>query len=88
MRKVNTSFIDTRSRELTFILENVRNGAAFRCIEAIGQAISYGMNTQTESDPLTGLYVALFASYLICMTWLTDQTAALLLPCSELPLFR
>lgn len=35
--------------------ENVRNGAAFRCVEAIGQAISYGMNTQTESDPLTGL---------------------------------
>lgn len=38
--------------------ENVRNGAAFRCIEAIGQAIAYGMNTQTTSDPLTGLYVS------------------------------
>lgn len=37
-------------------LENVRNGAAFRCIEAIGQAIAYGMNTQTESNPLIGLY--------------------------------
>jgi len=40
--------------------ENVRNGAAFRCIEAIGQAVAYGMNTQTESDPLTGLYVLPF----------------------------
>jgi hypothetical protein len=38
-------------------LENVRNGAAFRCIEAIGQAIAYGMNTQTTSNPLIGLYV-------------------------------
>lgn len=38
-------------------LENVRNGAAFRCIEAIGQAISYGMNTQTTNNPLVGLYV-------------------------------
>lgn len=37
-------------------LENVRNGAAFRCIEAIGQAIAYGMNTQTKSNPLIGLY--------------------------------
>lgn len=37
-------------------LENVRNGAAFRCIEAIGQAIAYGINTQTESNPLIGLY--------------------------------
>ena len=42
---------------LTTTLENVRNGAAFRCIEAIGQAIAYGMNTQTKSDPLVGLYV-------------------------------
>jgi hypothetical protein len=40
-------------------LENVRNGAAFRCIEAIGQAVAYGMNTQTTSDPLIGLYVLL-----------------------------
>lgn len=39
------------------LLENVRNGAAFRCIEAIGQAIAYGMNTQTSSSPLVGLYV-------------------------------
>jgi hypothetical protein len=35
--------------------ENVRNGAAFRCIEAVGQAIAYGMNTQTTSNPLIGL---------------------------------
>ena len=37
------------------ILENVRNGAAFRCIEAVGQAIAYGMNTQTTNNPLVGL---------------------------------
>lgn len=42
---------------LMVTLENVRNGAAFRCIEAIGQAIAYGMNTQTTSNPLIGLYV-------------------------------
>jgi hypothetical protein len=40
---------------LTPCSENVRNGAAFRCLEAIGQAIAYGMNTQTKSDPLVGL---------------------------------
>lgn len=36
-------------------IENVRNGAAFRCIEAVGQAIAYGMNTQTTNDPMIGL---------------------------------
>ncbi|OTB02562.1 hypothetical protein M426DRAFT_322496 [Hypoxylon sp. CI-4A] len=36
---------------------NVRNGAAFRCLEAIGQAISYGMNTQIKSNPLIGFCV-------------------------------
>lgn len=36
---------------------NVRNGAAFRCIEAIGQAIAYGMNTKTKSSPLIGFCV-------------------------------
>ncbi|KAG9192301.1 hypothetical protein G6011_11035 [Alternaria panax] len=36
---------------------NVRNGAAFRCLEAIGQAISYGMNTQIETSPLVGFCV-------------------------------
>jgi hypothetical protein len=40
---------------LMTILENVRNGAAFRCIEAVGQAIAYGMNTQTTNNPLIGL---------------------------------
>ena len=53
-------------------LENVRNGAAFRCIEAIGQAIAYGMNTQTTSNPLIGLYVTSFHLYThlssICLT--------------------
>lgn len=36
---------------------NVRNGAAFRCLEAIGQAISYGMNTQIKTSPLIGFCV-------------------------------
>lgn len=36
---------------------NVRNGAAFRCLEAIGQAVSYGMNTQITASPLTGFCV-------------------------------
>lgn len=36
---------------------NVRNGAAFRCLEAVGQAISYGMNTQIKTSPMIGLYV-------------------------------
>lgn len=31
-----------------------------RCLEAVGQAISYGMNTQIEANPLIGLYVLLF----------------------------
>ncbi|KAK4234383.1 major facilitator superfamily domain-containing protein [Achaetomium macrosporum] len=37
---------------------NVRNGAAFRCLEAVGQAISYGMNTQIEASPLIGFIVS------------------------------
>jgi hypothetical protein len=36
---------------------NIRNGAAFRCLEAIGQAISYGMNTQIKTSPLVGFCV-------------------------------
>lgn len=36
---------------------NVRNGAAFRCLEAIGQAVSYGMNTQIKTSPLIGFCV-------------------------------
>jgi hypothetical protein len=35
----------------------VRNGAAFRCLEAVGQAISYGMNTQIKTSPLIGMCV-------------------------------
>lgn len=44
-----------RRHALTFVLANVRNGAAFRCLEAIGQAISYAMNTQIKTSPLIGL---------------------------------
>ncbi|KAI1138389.1 MFS general substrate transporter [Hypoxylon sp. FL0543] len=38
---------------------NVRNGAAFRCLEAVGQAISYGMNTQIKANTLVGFCVTL-----------------------------
>lgn len=44
---------------ITLCLANVRNGAAFRCLEAIGQAISYGMNTQIKTSPLIGFCVTL-----------------------------
>ncbi|KAJ3526146.1 hypothetical protein NM208_g11331 [Fusarium decemcellulare] len=55
---------------------NVRNGAAFRCIEAIGQAIAYGMNTQTKSDPLVGFCVtfALLGAALLPMIMLVNTT--------------
>ncbi|WVR06712.1 hypothetical protein IAU60_003744 [Kwoniella sp. DSM 27419] len=36
---------------------NVRNGAAFRCIEAIGQAVAYGMNSKAGQSPLVGFCV-------------------------------
>ncbi|KAJ5329935.1 hypothetical protein N7452_010325 [Penicillium brevicompactum] len=56
--------------------ENVRNGAAFRCIEAVGQAIAYGMNTQTTNDPMTGFCVtfALLAAALYPMIMLVNTT--------------
>ncbi|KAJ5202096.1 uncharacterized protein N7498_006759 [Penicillium cinerascens] len=56
--------------------ENVRNGAAFRCIEAIGQAISYGMNTQTTNNPLVGFGVtfALLGAALFPMIKLVNTT--------------
>ncbi|KAM0280326.1 hypothetical protein ACHAO9_011249 [Fusarium lateritium] len=56
--------------------ENVRNGAAFRCIEAIGQAIAYGMNSQTKSDPLVGFCVtfALLGASLLPMVMLVNTT--------------
>lgn len=56
--------------------ENVRNGAAFRCIEAVGQAIAYGMNTQTTSDPIIGFGVTfgLLGAALIPMIMLVNTT--------------
>ncbi|RJE23431.1 hypothetical protein PHISCL_04239 [Aspergillus sclerotialis] len=56
--------------------ENVRNGAAFRCIEAVGQAIAYGMNTQTESNPLVGFCVTfgLLGAAIIPMAILVNTT--------------
>lgn len=55
-------------------LENVRNGAAFRCIEAVGQAIAYGMNTQTTSDPIIGLYASFSSSLIFFMHQLTVKS--------------
>lgn len=60
MRRVSNSIDSGLSQgkldwPLMTTLENVRNGAAFRCIEAVGQAIAYGMNTQTTNNPLIGL---------------------------------
>ncbi|KAL4918388.1 major facilitator superfamily domain-containing protein [Aspergillus aurantiobrunneus] len=56
--------------------ENVRNGAAFRCIEAIGQAVAYGMNTKTTSNPLIGFIVtfALLGASLLPMIMLVNTT--------------
>ncbi|RTE85232.1 hypothetical protein BHE90_000243 [Fusarium euwallaceae] len=56
--------------------DNVRNGAAFRCLEAIGQAIAYGMNTQTKTDPLVGFCVtfALLGAALLPMIMLVNTT--------------
>ncbi|OOQ91536.1 hypothetical protein PEBR_08488 [Penicillium brasilianum] len=56
--------------------ENVRNGAAFRSIEAIGQAIAYGMNTQTTSNPMVGFCVTfgLLAAALGPMIFLVNTT--------------
>ncbi|KAI1099331.1 MFS general substrate transporter [Jackrogersella minutella] len=55
---------------------NVRNGAAFRCLEAVGQAISYGMNTQIKTSPLIGFCVtfALMAAALGPMLVLVNST--------------
>ncbi|KAJ0107791.1 UNC93-like protein 2 [Diaporthe amygdali] len=36
---------------------NVRNGAAFRCVEAVGQAVSYGLNTNANLSTLVGFCV-------------------------------
>ncbi|KAG9673069.1 MFS general substrate transporter, partial [Aureobasidium melanogenum] len=55
---------------------NVRNGAAFRCLEAVGQAISYGMNTQTKASPIIGFCVSfgLMALATAPMIMLTNKT--------------
>ncbi|KAK6078895.1 major facilitator superfamily transporter [Seiridium cupressi] len=55
---------------------NVRNGAAFRCIEAVGQAIAYGMNTKTSTSPLVGMCVTfgLMAAALGPMIILVNRT--------------
>ncbi|KAF2110901.1 major facilitator superfamily domain-containing protein [Lophiotrema nucula] len=50
---------------------NVRNGAAFRCLEAVGQAISYGMNTQIKTSPLIGFCVTFGLMGLAVMPMLT-----------------
>jgi hypothetical protein len=57
-------------------IANVRNGAAFRCLEAVGQAISYGMNTQIKTSPLIGFCVTfgLMALAFVPMLILVNQT--------------
>jgi hypothetical protein len=51
MLKVSPEWLRSTFARLTFIA-SVRNEAAFRCLEAIGQAISYGMHTQIKTSPL------------------------------------
>ncbi|KPM42517.1 hypothetical protein AK830_g4027 [Neonectria ditissima] len=65
-----------RPSALTATVENVRNGAAFRCIEAMGQAIAYGMNTQTKSNPLVGFCVTfgLLGAAILPMIMLVNTT--------------
>ncbi|KAI0126135.1 major facilitator superfamily domain-containing protein [Xylariales sp. AK1849] len=55
---------------------NVRNGAAFRCLEAVGQAISYGINTTAQTSPLVGfcLSFGLMAAALLPMLMLVNST--------------
>ncbi|KAK8215257.1 hypothetical protein M8818_002269 [Zalaria obscura] len=55
---------------------NVRNGAAFRCVEAIGQAIAYGMNTNAGTSVLVGFIVTfvLMAAAAGPMVMLTSKT--------------
>ncbi|KAJ4305249.1 hypothetical protein N0V90_000780 [Kalmusia sp. IMI 367209] len=54
---------------------NVRNGAAFRCLEAVGQAVSYGMNTQIKTSPLIGFCVTfgLMGAAVLPMFMLVNQ---------------
>ncbi|KAL1883233.1 hypothetical protein Daus18300_000291 [Diaporthe australafricana] len=54
---------------------NVRNGAAFRCVEAVGQAVSYGLNTNANLSTLVGFCVtfALMAVALGPMIVLTND---------------
>ncbi|OCF31995.1 membrane protein [Kwoniella heveanensis BCC8398] len=55
---------------------NVRNGAAFRCIESIGQAVAYGMNSKTGESPLVGFCVTfgLMAAALPTLIVLVNST--------------
>ncbi|ODN84454.1 hypothetical protein L202_00403 [Cryptococcus amylolentus CBS 6039] len=61
---------------------NVRNGAAFRCMEAIGQAVAYGMNTKVGSNPLVGfcvtagLMVAALPTFLVLANSTPDRIPA------------
>jgi hypothetical protein len=63
-------------KHANFQSANVRNGAAFRCLEAVGQAISYGMNTQIKTSPLIGFCVtfALMAVAVGPMLMLVNST--------------
>ncbi|KKY34248.1 hypothetical protein UCDDA912_g05807 [Diaporthe ampelina] len=54
---------------------NVRNGAAFRCVEAVGQAVSYGLNTNANLSTLVGFCITfgLMAAALGPMIVLTND---------------
>ncbi|KAL5383396.1 hypothetical protein PMIN02_009643 [Paraphaeosphaeria minitans] len=61
---------------------NMRNGAAFRCLEAVGQAVSYGMNTQIKTSLLIGFCVTFgllalaFAPMLVLVNTVPDHIPA------------
>ncbi|WVQ70932.1 hypothetical protein IAR50_000457 [Cryptococcus sp. DSM 104548] len=61
---------------------NVRNGAAFRSMEAVGQAVAYGMNTKIGSNPLVGfcvtagLMVVAFPTFLVLANSTPDRIPA------------
>jgi hypothetical protein len=56
MLKASPEWLRSAYARLTF-KANVRNLAAFRCLEAIGQFISYGVNTHIKTSPLIGMCV-------------------------------
>lgn len=57
--------------------DNVRKGGVFRSLEAVGQAVSYGMNTRLgDRGPLVGFCVTtgLAVAAAVPMIWLVGET--------------